>query len=104
MSTTTVGYRLSAATGIHRGDRAYQQDQVTSAAEPAPGRRRHPHGSPDGATSAGSDRRAVDQGHLAGRRGHSLTIGLAGKTYELGVAANLSRDGTGRWKFCPPPR
>jgi PPM family protein phosphatase len=28
MSTTTVGYRLSAATGIHRGDRAYQQDQV----------------------------------------------------------------------------
>jgi len=28
MSTTTAGYRLSAATGIHRGDRAYQQDQV----------------------------------------------------------------------------
>src|SRR5437667_362995 len=28
MSTTTLGYRLSAATGIHRGDRAYQQDQV----------------------------------------------------------------------------
>ncbi len=28
MSSTTVGYRLSAATGIHRGDRAYQQDQV----------------------------------------------------------------------------
>lgn len=28
MSTTSVGYRLSAATGIHRGDRAYQQDQV----------------------------------------------------------------------------
>jgi len=28
MSTTTPGYRLSAATGIHRGDRAYQQDQV----------------------------------------------------------------------------
>jgi serine/threonine protein phosphatase PrpC len=28
MSTTTQGYRLSAATGIHRGDRAYQQDQV----------------------------------------------------------------------------
>jgi serine/threonine protein phosphatase PrpC len=28
MSITSVGYRLSAATGIHRGDRAYQQDQV----------------------------------------------------------------------------
>ncbi len=28
MSTTTAGFRLSAATGIHRGDRAYQQDQV----------------------------------------------------------------------------
>lgn len=28
MSTTTLGYRLSAATGMHRGDRAYQQDQV----------------------------------------------------------------------------
>jgi serine/threonine protein phosphatase PrpC len=26
--STTPGYRLSAATGIHRGDRAYQQDQV----------------------------------------------------------------------------
>jgi PPM family protein phosphatase len=25
---STLGYRLSAATGIHRGDRAYQQDQV----------------------------------------------------------------------------
>ncbi|CAN5246197.1 protein phosphatase 2C domain-containing protein [soil metagenome] len=28
MSTATAGYRLSATTGIHRGDRAYQQDQV----------------------------------------------------------------------------
>jgi serine/threonine protein phosphatase PrpC len=28
MSTSAQGYRLSAATGIHRGDRAYQQDQV----------------------------------------------------------------------------
>jgi serine/threonine protein phosphatase PrpC len=28
MSTTTLGYRLSATTGMHRGDRAYQQDQV----------------------------------------------------------------------------
>lgn len=28
MSTATLGYRLSGATGIHRGDRAYQQDQV----------------------------------------------------------------------------
>jgi serine/threonine protein phosphatase PrpC len=28
MSTTSVGFRLSAATGIHKGDRAYQQDQV----------------------------------------------------------------------------
>ena len=33
--------------------------------------------------------------------GTTLTIGLAGKTYELGVAANLSRDGTGRWKLLP---
>ena len=28
MSTTTLGFRLTATTGIHRGDRAYQQDQV----------------------------------------------------------------------------
>lgn len=28
MSTTSVGHRLAAATGIHKGDRAYQQDQV----------------------------------------------------------------------------
>ncbi|MDP9045961.1 MAG: protein phosphatase 2C domain-containing protein [Pseudomonadota bacterium] len=28
MSTATLGYRLTATTGIHRGDRAYQQDQV----------------------------------------------------------------------------
>ena len=28
MSTARLGYRLTAATGIHRGDRAYQQDQV----------------------------------------------------------------------------
>ncbi|SEL55622.1 Serine/threonine protein phosphatase PrpC [Roseateles sp. YR242] len=28
MSRTPPGYRLSAATGIHRGDRLYQQDQV----------------------------------------------------------------------------
>jgi serine/threonine protein phosphatase PrpC len=28
MPSSTKGYRLSAATGMHRGDRAYQQDQV----------------------------------------------------------------------------
>lgn len=28
MTSTPTGHRLSAATGIHRGDRAYQQDQV----------------------------------------------------------------------------
>ena len=28
MSTATLGYRLSGTTGSHRGDRAYQQDQV----------------------------------------------------------------------------
>ena len=28
MSSATLGYRLSATTGLHRGDRAYQQDQV----------------------------------------------------------------------------
>src|SRR5690349_13364330 len=28
MSTSTLGHRLSATTGIHRGDRAYQQDQA----------------------------------------------------------------------------
>jgi serine/threonine protein phosphatase PrpC len=28
MSTATTGFRLTATTGIHRGDRAYQQDQV----------------------------------------------------------------------------
>ena len=28
MSTATLGYRLNGTTGIHRGDRAYQQDQV----------------------------------------------------------------------------
>ena len=34
MSTVTAGYRLSATTGIHRGDRAYQQDQVQILAHP----------------------------------------------------------------------
>jgi serine/threonine protein phosphatase PrpC len=28
MSITSPGYRLAAATGLHRGDRQYQQDQV----------------------------------------------------------------------------
>ena len=28
MSTAILGYRLTGTTGIHRGDRAYQQDQV----------------------------------------------------------------------------
>src|SRR4029453_11434483 len=28
MATSSLGYRLSATTGLHRGDRAYQQDQV----------------------------------------------------------------------------
>jgi serine/threonine protein phosphatase PrpC len=28
MASSTKGYRLSASTGMHRGDRAYQQDQV----------------------------------------------------------------------------
>lgn len=28
MSTSSKGYRLTAATGLHRGDRVYQQDQV----------------------------------------------------------------------------
>lgn len=31
---STVGFRLSAATGTHRGDRAYQQDQVVVIAHP----------------------------------------------------------------------
>lgn len=34
MSTSTKGYRLTAATGIHRGDRMYQQDQVEILAHP----------------------------------------------------------------------
>jgi serine/threonine protein phosphatase PrpC len=38
MATTAPGYRLSASTGMHRGDRAYQQDQVEIIAHPrAPG-------------------------------------------------------------------
>ena len=28
MTTTSQGYRITAATGLHKGDRAYQQDQV----------------------------------------------------------------------------
>ena len=28
MTNPSLGFRLSATTGIHRGDRAYQQDQV----------------------------------------------------------------------------
>ncbi|MCW7540350.1 protein phosphatase 2C domain-containing protein [Aquabacterium sp. A7-Y] len=34
MSSPPKGYRLTAATGIHRGDRAYQQDQVEVLAHP----------------------------------------------------------------------
>lgn len=33
-SSTAVGFRLNAATGTHRGDRAYQQDQVAVFAHP----------------------------------------------------------------------
>src|SRR5207248_2934988 len=33
-SMATKGYRLTASTGIHKGDREYQQDQVTVVAHP----------------------------------------------------------------------
>src|SRR5512134_4178075 len=34
MSSTTNGYRLTASTGIHKGDREYQQDQVALISHP----------------------------------------------------------------------
>ena len=34
MTSQSTGYRLSAATGTHRGDRPYQQDQVEIIAHP----------------------------------------------------------------------
>ena len=34
MSTTSQGFRITAATGLHKGDRAYQQDQVEILAHP----------------------------------------------------------------------
>lgn len=34
MSTVSQGYRISAATGLHKGDRAYQQDQVEILSHP----------------------------------------------------------------------
>ncbi|MDE2081766.1 MAG: serine/threonine-protein phosphatase [Burkholderiales bacterium] len=34
MATDTLSFRFSAATGLHRGDRAYQQDQVEVMAHP----------------------------------------------------------------------
>lgn len=34
MTTTSQGYRITAATGLHKGDRAYQQDQVLILAHP----------------------------------------------------------------------
>ena len=34
MSSTTKGYRITASTGIHKGDREYQQDQVALIAHP----------------------------------------------------------------------
>lgn len=33
--------------------------------------------------------------------GSSLSINLAGKTYELGTSANLAKDGPGKWKLLP---
>ncbi len=33
--------------------------------------------------------------------GTSLTVGLAGKTYELGSSANLAEDGPGKWRLLP---
>src|SRR5206468_12801891 len=33
-STDTKGYRLTASTGIHKGDREYQQDQIALVAHP----------------------------------------------------------------------
>ena len=35
MPMNSTGYRLVAATGMHRGDRAYQQDRCASWATPA---------------------------------------------------------------------
>ena len=34
MTTTSQGYRITAATGLHKGDREYQQDQVLILAHP----------------------------------------------------------------------
>lgn len=34
MSNPSTGYRISASTGLHKGDRAYQQDQVAILAHP----------------------------------------------------------------------
>ena len=34
MATSNKGYRLTAATGIHKGDREYQQDQIALLSHP----------------------------------------------------------------------
>lgn len=67
MSSSQLKYRLTAATGIHRGDRAYQQDQVQIFA--------HPHASScilavlaDGMGGKSGGRKAADQVLLTARQ------------------------------------
>jgi serine/threonine protein phosphatase PrpC len=67
MSSTTQGFRLSAATGLHKGDRAYQQDQIELLVHP------HIHGCAlgivaDGMGGKSGGRTAADQVIMTARQ------------------------------------
>ena len=92
MAATTVGFRLSAATGIHRGDRAYQQDQVQI----------FPHSRvagcvmavlADGMGGKSGGRKAADQVILTS--GACANPGLGARLRETGIPVHEVGDCTG---------
>jgi serine/threonine protein phosphatase PrpC len=66
-STTAQAFRLSAATGLHKGDRAYQQDQVEIMTTAVPRAARWPCVA-DGMGGKSGGRKAADQVLLTGRQ------------------------------------
>ena len=82
MVITVVPFRFSAATGLHRGDRAYQQDQVEVIAHP------RTQGSvmalvADGMGGKSGGRKAADQVLLTGRQIYERFVPLEDEPSEM---------------------
>ena len=76
MASATLAYRISAATGMHRGDRAYQQDQVEVIAH---------HRAPGCALAVLADGMG---GKSGGRKAADQVLMVARQIYERHVPAN----------------